>query len=515
MKKLLCIVLSLVMCLSLPVFASADDTCDCGNAPVVLVHGFGSPMYTINEDGTQGELISLTAEEIFALVPDIAAALGKLTVGDDVGFAKAVKELVDVLAGKLYCNADGTSVADIGVGPNTPADPAIHLRAYNEKNPDGETFETVYTFHQDWRLDPLASAALLDAYIQEIKAATEHEKIVLMAHSQGNIIAVSYLSEYGTDDIEKVLFTSPAYQGLRLVGQLYTRDISIEGKASALTAFLDTFMRLNADQQTLVNLVGVLDESGILDMVVGALDLFLDSTLAALYDYVLIDMFATMPGIWGFVPDEYYEEAKEVMIQKEEHKEIIPVIDAYHYGVQTQVPAILADLEAKNIPFYILAGYGIAPIPVYDDAVHQSDMLIDTDYMTLGATCAATGELLPYEDEALPQYFSPDRMVDASTCLYPDRTWLMRYQGHLDKCNAYADFVAWLLSEDTQLTVFDNEAYPQFMQCNAHDAFVPVTEPEVTDERSYFQRFIDTIIQFFKDAFAKLFGSVNITMPEC
>lgn len=82
-------------------------------------------------------------------------------------------------------------------------------------------------------------------------------------------------------------------------------------------------------------------------------------------------------------------------------------------------------------------------------------------------------------------------------------------------CAAYKDFIAWLISTDTQATVFDNEAYSQFLQCNAHDAFVPVTEPEVTDERSYFQRFIDSIIQFFKDAFAKLFGSVSITMPEC
>lgn len=506
MKKLLCILLSFVLCMSIPVVALADDTCNCGNAPVVLVHGFGSPMYTVNEDGSQGALVSLSTEEIFALVPAVANALGKLTFGDDVGFAKAVKEIVDDIASNLYCNPDGTSVSDIGVGPHTPADPAIHLRAYNDNNPDGETF---YTFHQDWRLDPTATADLLDAYIQEIKAATGHDRIVLMAHSQGNIIATSYLAEYGTADIEKVIFTSPAYQGLRLVGQLFTRDISIEGKASALTSFLDTFMRLNADQQVIVNLVGALDESGILDMVVGSLDLFLDSTLDALYDYVLIDMFATMPGIWGFVPDEYYEEAKEVMLQKEEYRAIIPVIDKYHYGVQPRLPEILAGLEADGIPFYILAGYGIAPIPVYDDAVHQSDMLIDTDYMTLGATCAETGELLSYEGETLPQYFSPDCMVDASTCLYPDRTWLMRYQGHLDKCHAYTDFVAWLLSEDTQLTVFDNEAYPQFMQCNAHDAFVPVTEPEAKDERSYFQRLFESIIQFFKNAIAKLFGGLT------
>lgn len=510
MKKVLCILLSLALCLSIPVVAFADDTCDCGNAPVVLVHGFGSPMYTVNEDGTQGELISLTTEDVMTLIPDLLSALVKLQEGDDVGFAQDVKALVDVIAANLYCNPDGTSVADIAVGPNTAADPEIHLRAYNETDPDAEIYETVYTFHQDWRLDPLYSASLLDAYIQEIKAATGHDKIVLMAHSQGNIIATSYLAEYGTDDVEKVIFTSPAYQGLRLVGQLYTRDISIKGKTSALTSFLDTFMRLNADQQTLVNILGVLDEAGILDVLVAAVDLFLDSTLDALYAYVLIDMFATMPGIWGFVPDEYYEEAKEVMLQKEEYAAIIPVIDEYHYGVQTRLPEILADLETKNIPFYIVAGYGIDPIPVYEDAVYQSDMLIDTDYMSVGATCAKSGELLSYEGDTLPQYFSPDLMIDASTCLYPDRTWFLRYQGHLDMCAAYKDFIAWLISTETQATVFDSDSYSQFMQCNVHDAFVPITEPEVKDERSYFKRVLDAIVQFFKEAFEKLFADIKM-----
>ena len=306
-----------------------------------------------------------------------------------------------------------------------------------------------------------------------------------------------------------MLFTSPAYQGLRLVGQLYTKDVNIEGKASDLVTFIDTFMRLNADQQTLVNFVTVLDEAGVLDMVVGALDLFLDSTIDALYDYVLIDMFATMPGIWAFVPDAYYEDAKEIMLQNEAYADIIPVIDAYHYGVQTEIDNILADVEAAGVPFYIVAGYGIAPMPVYDDAVYQSDMLIDTDYMSLGATCAKVGETLSYEGDTLPMYFSPDLQIDASTCLYPDRTWFLKYQEHNDVCAAYDDFIAWLLSEDEQLTVFDNEAYPQFLQCNAHETFVPVTGPEETDNRSFFQKFFDAIFAFFKNLLAKLFSGLQ------
>ncbi len=514
MKKLFCILLSVVMCLCIPVFANADETCDCGNAPVVMVRGFGSALYAVQEDGTQTDLVSLSTEEIFAMVPDIMAALGKLTVGDDVGFAKDVKGIVDAIADNLYCNPDGTSKNNIAVIANTEVTADVHLQTEYRFDLDQGGANGLYVFEHDWRLDPTATADRLNEYIEEIKAVTKHEKVVLVAHSQGNIVATSYLAEYGYDSIEKVLFTSPAYQGLRLVGQLFTRDVNIEGKASAVMQFLDTFMRLNMDQQTIVNLIGTLDEAGILDAVVGALDLFLDSTLDALYDYVLIDMFATMPGIWGFVPDEYYEEAKTVMLQKDEYKQIIPVIDAYHYGVQTQVPAILADLEAEGIPFCIVAGYGIAPIPVYEDAVYQSDMLIDTDYMSLGATCAKTGELLSYDGDTLPMYFSPDLMVDASTCLYPDRTWFLKYQGHLDMCAAYDDFLTWMILSDTQQTVFSDESRPQFLLCNQHDAFEAVTEPEAKDERSYFVRLFMMIVDFFKNAVAELFGGFELQIPE-
>lgn len=510
MKKAICILLSLVLCVSVPVVAFAEDGCDCGNTPVVLVNGIGSPMYAVNEDGSQGALVSVTAEDFLDIAPAVTAALGLLAAGDSVGFAQAVRELVDIFADFMYCNPDGTSVAAIAAGPSTPADPAVHLGEAVAEGSEAGFFDTIYTFHHDWRLDPTATADLLHAYIQEIKAATGHEKVILMAHSQGNVIAISYLSEYGTADVEKVLFSNAAYQGLRLVGQLYTRDISLAGKASAVTSFLDTFMRLQPQQQMLVNVVGMLDEVGLLDVLVGALDLFLEDTLDALYDYVLIDLFATMPGIWAFVPDAYYEQAKEVMLQKEEHQAIIPVIDAYHYGIQMQIDDILGSLEDDGIPFYIVAGYGIDPIPVYEDAVHQCDMLIDTDYMSLGATCAESGELLTFEGDVLPVYFSPDLKVDASTCLYPDRTWFLRYQGHNDLCLSSQTFFADLLASDTQLTVFDDPAYPQFMECENHEGFVPVTEPEEVDERSYFVRFFDVIVQFFKDAFAKLFGEFGL-----
>ncbi len=514
MKKLLCILLSVIMCLCVPVFANAEEACDCGHAPVVMVRGFGSPMFAVQEDGTQTALVSLATEDIMAMIPDIMGALGKLTFGDDVGFAKAVKGIVDGIADNLYCNPDGTSKNNIAILANTEVTAEVHLQTEYRFDLDQGGTAGLYVFEHDWRLDPTATADRLHAYIEEVKAVTKHEKVVLVAHSQGNIVATSYLAEYGYDSVEKVLFTSPAYQGLRLVGQLFTRDVSIEGKASAVTEFLDTFMRLNMDQQSIVTLIGVLDEAGVLDAVVGALDLFLDSTLDALYEYVLIDLFATMPGIWGFVPDAYYEEAKTVMLQKEEYKQIIPVIDAYHYGVQTEVPELLADLEKENIPFYIVAGYGIAPIPVYEDAVYQSDMLIDTDYMTLGATCAPTGELLSYEGDMLPAYFSPDLLIDASTCLYPDRTWFLRYQGHLDMCDAYDAFLTWLILSEGQQTVFANETYPQFMQCNEHAAFDAVTEPEEKDDRSYFVRLFCMIIDFFKNAITELFGGFELKLPE-
>ena len=61
-------------------------------------------------------------------------------------------------------------------------------------------------------------------------------------------------------------------------------------------------------------------------------------------------------------------------------------------------------------------------------------------------------------------YISPDRTIDATTCLLPDRTWFFRNQIHDDI--AYNDVALEIakrvLSDDSFDSVHADPAYPQF-----------------------------------------------------
>ena len=56
------------------------------------------------------------------------------------------------------------------------------------------------------------------------------------------------------------------------------------------------------------------------------------------------ETFATMPGYWSMVEDEYYEQAKEVSLYSRGYTEdsrLVRRIDDYHYNVQNASENVL------------------------------------------------------------------------------------------------------------------------------------------------------------------------------
>ena len=58
------------------------------------------------------------------------------------------------------------------------------------------------------------------------------------------------------------------------------------------------------------------------------------------------------------------------------------------------------------------------------------------------------------------------RVIDASTCMFPEWTWFVRDMGHLDYPygSEGMDFLMWLIRMDTQYTIRTSARYPQFMR---------------------------------------------------
>jgi hypothetical protein len=119
--------------------------------------------------------------------------------------------------------------------------------------------------------------------------------------------------------------------------------------------------------------------------------------------------------------------------------------------------------------------------PLVSAYMETSDGTVDTKYASCGATCAPIGSQLPEDYKQARfndiDYISPDRMIDASTCMLPECTWFVKDMLHSTTHDGHGVFYDVLFASEEQLTVFDMPEYPQFMQNDTiNQTFVPVAE---------------------------------------
>lgn len=505
MKKFISIILAVVLMFSVCVPAFADDgKCDCGITPVVYVIGFGDALY--KNIGTQNResVFPPEGDVIAKSVPDLLAAVFCLLVGYNDGFGTFVSKGANIMLGDLACNPDGTAPEGTGIKPMNPIVDTHMLPAFA---PEDGMEEGYFKFRYDWRISPMDNAKLLDEYISEVKDVTGHDEIVLAAHSQGNTIVMTYIQLYGTDGIEKLICLSPAYQGLSLIGSLFTRDVSIANKGDALEVFLRGIMGFEDSQSKLiVSIVSLINSYGIIDAILNNLQITLDSELDKVFDECLIDVFGTMPGLWAFVPPEDYAQAKESMFGGDEkYSAIIEKTDYYYENVQTKTVELLTEAKANGTDIVIAAGYNISTIPVASDAAAHSDLLIDTENMTLGATCSEiTGTLgdgySQAKNDCGHNHVSPENVIDASTCAFPEYTWFFKGNGHNDFEDDYCEFIEWAIRYDGQPTVWSDEKYPQFM-AEGENGLIPVNAKTITDNRSDEEIIFSSVVALIKESF--------------
>ena len=465
LSSLVCIIALLLSIMS-PCAYAAQSKCDCDMLPVVTVRGFGSVL----SDENGATVYPMQTDKTLSGIPFILLSGMLMCLGQNELASESMNYALDCMVGGIRCDKNGNSLKKLHAPEISPTDVDTHkiegcLLTVPEDAEKGD-----YTFEYDWRLDPIYNAELLSDYIKQVKKVTGHDKIIICAHSEGTCVVSAYIAKHDTSDIEKIVFLNGAYSGMTLIGKVFTRDISLKNNGGALRDFISTFM----GNKELTDFMSVLNYLGILNPVLNIAQLALNMMLDKAYDGFLIDLFATMPGLWSFVPDECYEEAKMSMFKgNSDYSGLIEKLDNYHYNVQSKLNENLIKISNDGVAVAVVTGYGIAPIPAYDGAKEQCDMLIDTKYASLGATCAPMSETLSKTEG---KYLSPDGLVDASTCLFPYSTWFIRYQSHNDFCQPYGDFLYTLIRFKGQPTVETLPGYSQFMTCDGHERLVSASQ---------------------------------------
>jgi len=440
-RRVLCAALCACLLLAAAYIPAGAKACSCGEVVQIYMEGFGSSLYY--NYGTPEQEKAETAN-----MDDLAFGIGRLFRGVGLGLwqrswapvASGIGTVATGVLGHLALDADGKSIQPIS--EHWRLDPNQDHRERPE-----------YRFHYDFRIDPFEAAAQLNEFIEAVCKATGHSKVALTGHSEGAIITMTYLKQYGTKRLETFILVNGAWQGLTLVGELFTNQFGISG--ASVTGYIAN----NDDGSGSLKLaMDLLRKSHLLDFLEPMGDFVLDKMGEQIYAETLLPTYGTMPILWAFVPNAYYPEARKLLAGNPEYAKLLAKADRYQNEVQSQAGKLLKNAMAKGVKVAIIAGYGFNPIPASRNSTYQNDSMIDTAYESGGATAAPIGQTLPPSDS---KYRSPDGIFDASTCMFPDQTWFVKNSMH--QSSPSRELRDWIIHSKKQPTVWDNPAYPQYL----------------------------------------------------
>lgn len=476
LTKVTAVILAVVMtalCFSAAAFA-VDFRDVRSTVPEILIRGQGTPILSADEtqeyypvnlpEGKIGEITN----ECLPLFKD-AVVSGDYSEWSD----KLVGAIADIYK-ELQLDGDGNPQYGTHVIETQWTDAELAQRAswyagaYN-----GSSFQ----LQADWRLDPYEIAAQIKHRIDVVKASTGAQKVRLVARCEGVAFLLAYLKLYGVEDVESmVLYSCPA-NGLEAVSGAFSGKFSID--ADALVEFYEN-QDLFAIEDSVIS--GVINNTIAFMQDIYGLDIacaLLGPVVPKLYREAVykcvLNSYGTFPGIWTLVSPEDYETAKAGVFAgvEEEYAGLIAKLDRYHNEIGLHYKEILKDAESEGVKIAVIAKYGDYLMkPVCEDNYAINDAAVSLSNSSFGATTAKRGEvftdayLAKAKKNGTDKYISPDKMVDASTCLFPDTTWFISDNSHSQFLEVTEDFINIWFNTNGEMTVFTDENYPQFLHAD-------------------------------------------------
>ena len=497
-KKSISVILCLIMIFSCCALAVSAAERDYDHLPQVYVAGFESRRIYFKDDPNKTMLFPVN----FDLMVTNLKRFGEYT--EDSLKDKDPHIIRNCLYSALYDTLGMTALKGDGI---TNADDRIATEP-TEFGSDGNGF---YYFCYDSRLSPLDLADQLHKYIKKVQIDSGSERFELVGASYGTTIVMSYLNEYPEmhQYIDSLLLSIPSYGGFSVVGEVFSGDFYVNH--DTLTQY--AYVGLNNEDLGLF--LSVLNKSGLLKILLEWMVLPAVKLLAMdLARDIVHDTIGTIPAIWTFVPDEYFDAAIKNIFgdnyddPNHEYAGLISKIVYYNKNIQQRLDEIYLTAQANGIKMNITCKYGKPPMPISKKGSFMSDGSVDVESVTLGATASKYGEFLPqdYKQAKFSEYnfLSPDRHIDASTGIDPLHTWYVRGLDHREQTAAFSELINYIVYEDP--TVFSDPEYPQFTYATAGGRLAPITGLEETNETTL----IEDVVALTKRLFELAKANINI-----
>ncbi len=506
MKRFVSVLLVAVIFLSLamPAFSWVDANETRSQIPVIRISGDGEPLY--DTQGNKifhyrdiGKLVSGESEvntEMYKSMAEtlLPAILKGLAINDwDDLYAGLETEIGKIFADALL-NENGEVTNGSGLGQHR-IDEMEHKRHNSQMGSKGYFAYDDYWFRYDWRLDPWETADDFNAYIKDIKASTGCNKVGIAATCLGTNVVMSYVAKYGVEDIQGIAMDGSVVGGAEILSETVRAKFDIAPAAlMRILRDVEGLGMFNMDD-FLTETIEMLVQTGVLEGVISTTEkIFYDRLIEGATSAVALSTFYTWPNYWGCVAAEDYEEAKRCVFGEEgsekrvKYAGLIAKLDNYDREVRQRIPELIQEIMDDGANFGVISKYGFQMIPVCENSDRISDQFASVKYSSFGATTTTVYET--FSDEYIEQrkaegkekYISPDRHIDASTCLVPDSTWFIKGSSHSDWTCYELKIMYDVATADRQLTV-DDFPYTQFMvYTDATDTLVPMTAENCNTE---------------------------------
>ncbi len=506
MKKFVAVILSLILIMGTVVPATAGFTGSNLRSSVPVIYISGDSNELAYDNGTKRFAIedmlnifknsedgNISEAAFNILYPFI---LKGIAFDDWDDYYDAVyKELSDVYE-PIKLDENGDPNGDCGI-PQNQKDDLKNAMNQNRVDANGTYAERSYIFYYDWRLDPILLADQLHEYIEGVKKATGHDKVSISVKCLGCNVVLSYIHKYSTDSIKGIGIDVSTSMGADFLSGMLSGDFGIDGNAIArLVTDLSERNDFHTDIIRFVtSTVNLLENTG-------AIDKLTDVARAELYSKIeygivsalALSTFMTYPGYWAVVEVDDFEKALNYVFGEEgsekriKYKGLIEKITYYNDTIKKNVYPIMKKLEANGVNLCIISKYGVQMVPCLKDGSILGDEYVSVYNSSFGATTSNLYTTLSDKyieeqiDKGLGKYISPDKQIDASTCLFPDYTWFFKGVSHGYYTTPEVDLIMKVIDADRQLTVDDFDL-TQFIvyDYETHTA-APMTEENCKNE---------------------------------
>lgn len=522
MKKLLSIVLVCVMIFTTAIPALTASAAE--NYVTIYVEGYGGALVDENGeyiwyDGPKESMLTGLTAVLEDLLKDLA--IGAVT-GDFTEYCDRLYNAMAPAFAELKLDKNGEASDGSGIGYD------MLTRGYSVKYNHFSTGSI--DFRYDWRLSCEDNAEILEAFIDRVCREKGYDKVNLVGRCLGGSIISAYLENADNlDKINDVVMYIPSTEGVDFIGALFSGQVVLDG--DAIDNFVSGSSMKNNDilaglfeddslYETLTVVVNFINEVYVLDFGADIIEAILEAVKDNVLARIVRDTYGSFVGYWNMVPDEYLEDAIAFVYNtpelQEEYDGMISRIRSFNKNVQVTSRGRMLELTEDGMDIMVISKYNFANLPLSKNALAQSDGTALTTATSFGATTANLGETLSEEYiENIPEeklkYLSADTMIDASTCVLPEKTWFVKNLIHGTFPPCVDKLMEEFMSGD-DMTIDSNEAYPQFIKYDAESDTLSAVEGlddgdlivrnTILSKLTAFFKFFSILIDFFQKLLA-------------